>query len=110
MRDNLYSTAAKKSPVTGFGRGLLKGLLFGMLFLTAGFFLYIIGFNYVGWFCMIFGIILPFIAPLAGAANNIHGECPYCSNDINAIPKNNAIICRTCKNTIIVKDGRLWSI
>ncbi len=48
--------------------------------------------------------------PFAGAINYRYGKCPYCHEELNGLPQNNALTCKTCKNRVLVKNNKFYKI
>lgn len=37
-------------------------------------------------------------------------SCPNCHEDLNGLPQNNALTCKTCNNRVLVKSNKFYKM
>jgi len=110
------NTIAIKNRETGAALGAINGVTAAMVVVFYGCYLLLYGKGYHTpnyfweWTFLGLAILVAAIFTFWGLYQYRQGKCPYCDKFIGGITIMGKLKCKSCKNRIIVKDERFWTI
>lgn len=113
MDNNAKFTEATRNATTGivgFANGFLGALFPALAMVIFGVISLAFGLKAIGYILIFMGIIFPFIGIFGGTASCVEGDCPYCGYRVRDITTNESLACPSCKEIIVVRDNKFWTV